>query len=215
MKNQILNKLTLVVAVTAGWLLSSATVRAQDTNAPKTKLEAFEAQTGIVLIKGTASLGAVPAQAGTVLVRYKESTDTSSGRKMHGVAIEVKEGDQKEDTTIVDYDELDAFLNAIDYVGKVDYTVTPLPAFEAVYATRGGLCGSPPTATAVPKASRSRCKAALSRPPGSCFPANNWPNFNSSFNRPKASSTPSTPQNDLPSDFSGIEHRGQMAIKTD
>lgn len=136
---KILNKLTLVVVVTAGWLLSSAAVLAQDTNAPKTKLEAFEAQTGIMLIKGTASLGAVPAQAGTVLVRYKESTDAHSGLKMHGVAIEVKEGDQKEDTTIVDYDELDAFLGAIDYVGKVDYTVTTLPAFEAVYTTRGGL----------------------------------------------------------------------------
>jgi hypothetical protein len=58
---------------------------------------------------------------------------------MHGVAVEVKEGDQREDTTIVDYDELDSFLTAIDYVSKVDYTATPLPAFEAVYATRGGL----------------------------------------------------------------------------
>ena len=49
------------------------------------------------------------------------------------------QNNQPKDKIIVDYDELDSLLNGIDYLSKISYDVTPLPGFEAVYATKSGL----------------------------------------------------------------------------
>lgn len=40
---------------------------------------------------------------------------------------------------MVDYDEMDSLLNGIDYISKVNHTVTSLPDYDVVYATGGGL----------------------------------------------------------------------------
>ena len=40
---------------------------------------------------------------------------------------------------LVDYDELDALLNGMDYLGKITFNVTPLPGFEATFTTKSGL----------------------------------------------------------------------------
>lgn len=125
---------TILTAMT-----SIFTVRAQViiTNAPKTKLEVFEAQTGMVMIMGEADIGSIAAKTGTVSVRAKESTDSGTGRKEYGIEIKVSSGDQLQDSTVIDYDELDSILGGIDYLGKIDWTVTPLPSFDAVYTTKG------------------------------------------------------------------------------
>ena len=39
----------------------------------------------------------------------------------------------------MDYDELDALLNGMDYLGKITYNVTALPGFEATFTTKSGL----------------------------------------------------------------------------
>ena len=39
----------------------------------------------------------------------------------------------------MDYDELDALLNGMDYLGKMTYSVTSLPGFEATFTTKSGL----------------------------------------------------------------------------
>jgi hypothetical protein len=118
---------------------STFAVRAQViiTNAPKTKLEAFEVQTGKVIVMGEADIGSIAAKTGTVSVRAKETTDSGTGQKEYGIEIKVSSGDQLQDSTVIDYDELDSVLGGIDYLSKVDWTVTPLPSFDAVYATKG------------------------------------------------------------------------------
>ena len=47
-------------------------------------------------------------------------------------------GGQLEDVTLIDYDELDSLLDGLEDVGKVDWSVTSLPGFDAVYTTKGG-----------------------------------------------------------------------------
>jgi len=129
----------LLMAAVSWSLLMTTNARAQETNAPKTVLEAFEAQTGTIIVKGSEPTGWVSAEAGIVSVKCKESREVSTGRKVHGIAIEVKASETQFDTTIIDYDELDSFLNAIDFISKANYTVTALASFDALYTTRGGL----------------------------------------------------------------------------
>ena len=138
-----MRKLNVILTAAIGWSVLAVTSRAHDTNCcpqlPKTKLELFETKTGAVMIKGTAQIGLVAAEVGSVVVRCKEFTDTSSGLKESGIAVVVRENEQREETTIVDHDEIDSLLKGIEYLGKVDRSVTPLPGFEAVYTTRGEL----------------------------------------------------------------------------
>ena len=128
----------ILLAVVAG-ALGAGSTRAQETNAPLTNLEAFETQTGTVIVKGNALIGTITAPTGIVSVRCKESTETSSGRKEYGIAVGLKEGEHLEDTTLIDYDEFDSLLSGLNYLCKVDHAVTSLPNFDAVYNTGGGL----------------------------------------------------------------------------
>ena len=132
----------ILIAVAGGWLLTGH-VRAQETNAclpvPATKLEAFETNTDTVIIKATAPIGTVQAHGGTVAVRCREIADAGTGRRESGVLIDVASGGPLEDTVLIDYDELDSLLDGIEYIGKLDWSVTPLPSFNAAYTTKGGL----------------------------------------------------------------------------
>jgi hypothetical protein len=109
------------------------------TNAPPTELEQFEAQTGTVIVKGIGLVGSVATTAGTISVRSRASADITAGRRQFGLELELLENDHLVDKAVVDYDELDSLLKGIDYLGKISYDVTPLPGFEAVYATKSGL----------------------------------------------------------------------------
>ena len=136
-----MRKFKIVLIAVAGWSLLAVTAHAQCTNCclplPKTKLETFENKTGMVLIKGSAQIGVITAEAASLVVRCKEFTDLSTGQKEFGIAVVIRESEQFQETTIIDYDELDPLLKAIDFLGKVDRSVTPLPGFEAVFTTRG------------------------------------------------------------------------------
>jgi len=131
--------MTIVLTAAVYWLVLAGNLWAQDTNAPRTNLEAFEAQTGTVIVRGSALIGTIEGQTGTVSVRCKESTESVGGRKEHGIAIELKEGDRLEDVTTVDYEELDTFAAALDRLGKASHSVTSLPNFDVLYTTGGGL----------------------------------------------------------------------------
>ncbi|MDB6018384.1 MAG: hypothetical protein JWR19_2873 [Pedosphaera sp.] len=130
-------KVVLMAVVCLALLAGDAV--AQDTNAPRTKLEAFEAQTGTVIIMGKDQIGSVPAKAGTVLVGYRESTDTGSGQKEYGITVTIKVSEQIVDTTVIDYDEVESLIGGLERLSQIDWTATPLPSFEAVYTTRSGL----------------------------------------------------------------------------
>ena len=133
--------MAIFVAV-AGAMLRSGTASAQETNAcwpfPATKLEAFETNADTVIIKATAPMGAVPAHGGEVGVRCREITDVGTGRRESGIIIDLAYGGELGDTMLIDYDELGSLLDGLEYLGKLDWSVTPLPGFDAVYTTKGG-----------------------------------------------------------------------------
>ena len=57
---------------------------------PKTKLEAFEAQTGVVIIRVFSTAGTVKGKLGTrILIECREFTEASSGKSEYGIAIGV------------------------------------------------------------------------------------------------------------------------------
>jgi hypothetical protein len=133
--------IAVLIAVAGGSLLGDL-ARAQETNAcllvPATKLEAFDTNTDTVIIKATAPIGTVSAHGGAVAVRCREITDAGTGRRESGIIIDIAFGAQLEGTTLIDYDELDSLLDGLDYLGKLDWSVTSLPDFQAVYTTKGG-----------------------------------------------------------------------------
>ena len=117
------------------------TSRAQDTtttNLLKTEIENFEAQTGTVIVKGVGQGGSLTTPAGIISVRLKESIDVGHGGKLYGMAIGLEAGPRRE-FLVVDYDEMDPLISGMDYLAKIGYDVTALPAFEASFTTRSGL----------------------------------------------------------------------------
>lgn len=134
-----MGKFKFILMAALGWLLFPGLLHAQDTNAPRTRLEMFEAQTGAVIIKGAANAGTISTGGAAVSVLSRESRNTGNGQKAYGLAIEFKFNTGVQQTLVVDYDELDSFLSAVAYISRVDFSVTSLPTFDAVYTTRGGL----------------------------------------------------------------------------
>src|SRR5438067_8993547 len=102
-------KLFLVAMVVGSSFLAGLS-RAQETNvilsAPATRLEAFETNVGIVIIKGTTEVGTVSANAGLISVKCRENTETATGHKERGVAIEIMQSGRRNDRMLIDYDEL-------------------------------------------------------------------------------------------------------------
>lgn len=104
----------------------------------KTKLEAFQVQTGTVVIKGYSEIGRVVA-LGSVEVNAMEFTDATTGMKQSGVLVEIKESGRLENTdrSFIDYDEIDSLLKGLDYISKATSNITKLSMFEAKYKTKG------------------------------------------------------------------------------
>ena len=133
--------IAILIAV-AAWPLLTRPVWAQETNPcpvlPATKLEAFDTNTDTVIIKGTAPIGSVSAHSGAVAVRCREITDAGTGHRETGILVDIASDGSVEDTMLIDYDELDSLLDGIEYIGKLDWSVTSLPSFSASYTTKGG-----------------------------------------------------------------------------
>lgn len=128
---------TLLFSIVIGTLLPLAASAQSSTNAPATEIENFELQTDAVIVKGVSQIGSVATEAGTILVRCKESDNVTSGQKQYAVAI-VIEDNQSRLVLFVDYDELDALIHGLDFLSKVTYEVTTMPAFDASITTRSG-----------------------------------------------------------------------------
>jgi len=108
---------------------------------PKTKLETFAAQTGVVIIEGYSKVGTIRGRYGSVEIQAKEFLNAASGKKEKGITFEVTEAGrlERESRSFIDYDEIDSLLKGVDYVAKIDKSATKLDAFEAEYRTRGDL----------------------------------------------------------------------------
>ena len=128
----------------AGIVLLANLAPAQSTNLylvappPATRLESFETNTSVVILKGSTELGGISVDAGDVGVRCREITDTSTGRKEQGLSLEIAPHGQPRSVLQIDYDELASLVQAIDYMTRLDVTVTPLNSFDAAYTTKGG-----------------------------------------------------------------------------
>jgi hypothetical protein len=105
---------------------------------PATKLGFLETNLSTVIIKGTSEVGAITESAGVISVRCREITDLGSGRKEQGIAMEITLKGQGKDTLLIDYDEIAPLSTAIDYLNKLDFSVTQLNFFDAEYTTKGG-----------------------------------------------------------------------------
>ena len=109
---------------------------------PKTKLGVFMAQDGAVIVRGFTTIGTVKGIINTsVSVDSKEFNNATSGKKEYGITIEVKENRTiaNENTSYIDYDEIESLLKGLDYISKIDKTVTKLADFQADYRTKDDL----------------------------------------------------------------------------
>ena len=109
---------------------------------PRTKLEAFQARTGVVIIKGFSRIGLAAGLEGTlIVVENREFKDVGSNSREYGITVEVREAGSagRRSLSYIDYDEIDPLLRGLEYLSKIDNSVTQLARFEADYRTRGDL----------------------------------------------------------------------------
>jgi hypothetical protein len=109
---------------------------------PRTKLEAFQARKGVVIIKGFSRIGVAAGLDGTSMeVESREFRDAGSNSREYGITIEVREAGNtgRRSLSYIDYEELEPLLKGLEYLSKIDNSVTQLTRFEADYRTRGDL----------------------------------------------------------------------------
>jgi hypothetical protein len=137
------------ITMVLGWfVVAGAVLNAQQPPAPvvqstpKTKLEGFDATTGSVIIRGFSKIGTLRGQFGTSAdIEVKEFTNAGTSKKEYGLTVQVKETSrlERENTSFIDYDEIDSLLKGIDYIGKIDSSATKFANFQADYRTKGDL----------------------------------------------------------------------------
>jgi hypothetical protein len=108
------------------------------TNAPATEIENFELQTDVVMVKGFGDVGSVSTEGGIISVRCKESDNLAANSKLYGIAVGINL-EESHGYLVVDYDEMDSLIRALDFIGKISYNVTPMQGFDASFTTRSGL----------------------------------------------------------------------------
>jgi hypothetical protein len=135
-----MKKATLIVFYLAATGLICAQEPKATTSAPKTQIEAFASETGAVLIKGFSTIGSVSGSLGSISIDAREFTNAKNGKKSYGIVIDITQTGnyEKDESSYIDYDEIDDLVAGLDYISKVDGSVTKLKNFEATYTTRSG-----------------------------------------------------------------------------
>jgi len=105
---------------------------------PRNKLEDFDGRMETILIKGRSWVGTVRAQNGTARVEATEIRDTATSMRAAGVVVTVMAdgGPAGEIRALIDYEEIDALVKAMDTALKAGEAVTKLTHFEVRYRTR-------------------------------------------------------------------------------
>jgi len=110
---------------------------------PTTKLEAFLAKKGKLLIKEFYKLGEVPGRYGSkiqcdALVIYEPGLE---GQRIRGIRVEITEGGKYErsNTSFLDMEEIESLSNAIAYMVDLStkWKSTSKAYTEVIFATRG------------------------------------------------------------------------------
>ena len=106
---------------------------------PRNKLEDFEGRAETLLIKGRHWVGTVRTQNGTARVEATEIRDTTASTTASGVVITIVAdgGPPGEIRGLIDYDEIDLLLKAMDTALKAGDGISRLSHFEVRYRTKG------------------------------------------------------------------------------
>lgn len=108
---------------------------------PRNRLEEIEGRLETVLIKGHTWVGTLRVQNGSARVEAAEVRDTRNSQRATGVVITVTPADTvgptNEIRSLIDYEEIDPLVKALDTVAKADETITKLTHFEVRYRTKG------------------------------------------------------------------------------
>ena len=67
---------------------------------------------------------------------------TEPKNRSYGLRVTIKEGGRggSSDTAYLDYEEIEALLNGLDFVARADPSLSSLRVYEARYATAGWTC---------------------------------------------------------------------------
>jgi len=104
----------------------------------RNKLEALELKYETLLIKGFTRITTVEIPG--VRLDAVDLRDARGSRAMGVVVVLSGSGDRPHDSrALIDYEEIDPLLNAIDAASKVNESATKLVGFEARYKTVGDL----------------------------------------------------------------------------
>jgi hypothetical protein len=106
---------------------------------PRNKLEDFEGRVQTVLIKGRHWIGTIKAQNGLARVEASEIRDSTTSEAASGAVVTIlaEGGPAGEIRSLIDYDEIDPLLKAMDAAAKAGDNVTRLSHFEVRYRTKG------------------------------------------------------------------------------
>ncbi|MFN2579327.1 MAG: hypothetical protein ABR607_16780 [Pyrinomonadaceae bacterium] len=107
---------------------------------PRNKLEDFESRVETLLIKGRHWVGAVRAQNGLARVEATEIRDMTAATMASGAVVTIAPDGRtagEEIRALIDYDEIDALLKAMDTALKAGDGISRLSHFEVRYRTKG------------------------------------------------------------------------------
>lgn len=107
---------------------------------PQTRLEAIAARKGVLITKGYTDIGEVQADDGSRLrVTAVQFTDARQARET-GLVVSVEQrGIEPPVVAYVDADEMDALVEALDALAKLEAAASPMANVEGLYRTRGDL----------------------------------------------------------------------------
>jgi hypothetical protein len=106
-------------------------------------LETIEASPNQLMLKGSFLMGSVAVQQALITIVCKEddliNPNDNSRTKWYGCSFGISINGQSLGKTIIDEDEMDSLLKAVDYMKNVNWAVTSLPSFNLTYTTKAGL----------------------------------------------------------------------------
>lgn len=110
---------------------------------PLTRLDAYAAIKGAVVVKGYTKIVDMTGEFGSTLrISAVEMHGAPDGTTARGLAIQVnqiRDGQNHSSVSYIDDDEIDALISAVETLAKLDNTATKLASFDADYRTRGEL----------------------------------------------------------------------------
>jgi hypothetical protein len=136
-KGNAMKRLILVLTIS---LAAIAAANAQTNYAPRTYFDAANATADALLIKGSSTIGTLSSQISyPVEIRVERLTNPQTTNTIYAVSLRTHLDKQTTQIDYIDYDELDAVIQSVQYISQASSTVTPLDNFETVFRTRSGL----------------------------------------------------------------------------